>query len=364
MTPTLEPEEEPGTSEPVVQIARRILHALTGILVLLSAYTFYVSSPVLIPLTLAVLITMLLSPVVSLLDELNIPRPLGAAVAIAILVGILGGGAYSLSTPAQEWLQRLPQSGGKIDEMLRSFKQPFAQIENATEHLSAATERRGATPPQRVQMTPPSLTERLVDGTAKLAAGLSVILILVFFLLSSGDTFLRKLVSVIPTFADKKRTVETIRSIERDISFYLVMMLLINVGLGLGVTIITALLGIPDPLLWGALTLILSFVPYVGEMAIAGTLLIISMVTFDTLGRALIAPAAYIILMSSVHVTVPVIVRRRLLLNPVAVFIAIIFLGWVWGIPGALLAVPLLASGKIICERIEHLHAIAAFLTP
>lgn len=362
--PALETEDAAGTPEPMVQIARRLLHVLTGILILLSAYTVYVSSPVLVPLTLAVLIAMVLSPVIGLLEGLKIPRPLSAAVAIAMLVGILGGGAYSLSGPAQEWLRKLPQSGGKIDEMLRSFKKPLAQIEQATEHLSSAAEPRNASTPQKVQLVPPGLTERLAGGTAQLAAQLSVIFILVFFLVSSGDTFLRKLVSVIPTFADKKRTVETIRSIESDISFYLLMMLLINVGLGLGVGLITALLGIPDPLLWGTLTVILSFAPYVGEMAIAVTLLIISMVTFDTLGKALIAPSAYIILMSSVHLIVPLIVKRRLLLNPVAVFIAIIFLGWIWGIPGALLAVPLLASCKVICERIEHLKVIAAFLTP
>jgi predicted PurR-regulated permease PerM len=205
------------------------------------------------------------------------------------------------------------------------------------------------------------LTERLAGG---IAAAMPVIFVLVFFLLSAGDSFLRKLVSVIPTLKDKKRTVEVIRSIESDISFYLVMLLLINAGLGLGVALITALLGIPNPLLWGALTAILSFAPYVGEMAVAVTLLIVSMVTFDTLGRAFVAPAAYLVLMGSVHLTVPVIVGRRLLLNPVAIFIAIIFLGWIWGIPGALLAVPLLTSVKIICERIEHLNPIATFLTP
>jgi predicted PurR-regulated permease PerM len=360
----LETEEAPGTPEPLVQIARRLLHVLTVILVLLSVYTFYVSSPVLIPLTLAVLITMLLSPVIGLLDRLKIPRALSAAAVIAVLAGILGGGAYGLSGPAQEWLQKLPQSGGKIDKMLRSIKKPFAQIEQATERLSSGTEQQNANTPRIVQLAPPGLTERVAGGTAQLAAALTVIFVLVFFLLSSGDTFLRKLVSVIPTFADKKRTVETIRSIESDISFYLVMLLLINAGLGLGVALITALLGIPDPLLWGTLTVILSFAPYVGEMAITITLLIISMVTFDTLGKALIAPVSYIILMSSVHLTVPVIIRRRLLLNPVAVFIAVVFLGWIWGIPGALLAVPLLASCKVICERIEHLNAIAAFLTP
>ena len=205
VAPALETEEAPGTPEPLVQIARRLLHVLTGILIILLAYTFYVSSPVLIPVTLAVLITMLLSPAVSLLEGLKLPRPLSAAVAIAMLVGVLGGGVYGLSGPAQQWLKKLPQSGGKIDEMLRSIKKPFAQIEQATERLAAATDRRNATAPQMVQLEPASLTDRVAGGTAQLAAALSVIFILVFFLLSSGDTFLRKLVSVIPTFADKKR---------------------------------------------------------------------------------------------------------------------------------------------------------------
>jgi predicted PurR-regulated permease PerM len=362
--PALEAEKAQDAPESLVEITRRLLHVATGILVLLSVYTFYVSLPVLIPLTLAVLITMLLAPVMSLFDRLKIPRPLSATLAMAIVVGILGGGAYGLSGPAQEWLQKLPQSGGKIDKMLRSIKRPFAQIRQATEQLSSATDGQKTGAPQRVQMATPSLTERLVGGTAQIAAAISVVFVLVFFLLSSGDTFLRKLVSVIPTLKDKKRTVEIIRSIEIDISFYLVMMLLINAGLGLGVAIITAVMGIPDPLLWGTLTIILSFAPYVGEMAITVMLLIVSMVTFDTLGKAFVAPAGYLVLMSAVHLMVPVIVRRRLLLNPVAVFIAIIFLGWIWGIAGALLAVPLLASFKIICERIEHLNPIAAFLTP
>ncbi len=203
-----------------------------------------------------------------------------------------------------------------------------------------------------------------MGGGAQFAATVSVIFVLVYFLLSAGDSFLRKLVSVIPTLGDKKRTVEIIRSIEKDISFYLVMMLLINIGLGVGVALITTILGIPDPLLWGTLTVVFSFAPYIGELAVAVTLFVVSMVTFDTLGQALIAPACYILLMSTVHLAVPFIVRRRLLLNPVAIFVAIIFLGWIWGIPGALLAVPLLASFKTVCERIGALNPIAAFLTP
>ena len=225
--------------------------------------------------------------------------------------------------------------------MLRSFKEPFAQMQQATEEIASTAMANKPSTLQRVQVATPSLTERLLGGGAQFAAGTSVVFVLVDFLL----------VSVIPTFRDKKRTVGIIRSIESDISFYLVMMLATNAGLGLGVAAITAVLGIPDPLLWGALTLVLSFAPYIGELAVAIALFVISMITFDTLGNAPIAPVAYVVLMSSVHLVVPFIVRRRLLLNPVAIFVAIVFLGWIWGVPGALLAAPLLASAKTICER-------------
>ncbi len=273
-------------------------------------------------------------------------------------------GAYALSGPVTDWLQRLPQSGAKFDRMLSSIKKPFAQIQQATEEIASTTAASKPRTPQRVQLTTPGLTERLVGGGTQVAATISVIFVLTYFLLSAGDTFLRKLVSVIPTLRDKKRTLEIIRAIESDISFYLVMMLLVNVGLGLGVACITALLGIPDPLLWGTLAAVLSFAPYIGELAIAIILFVVSMVTFDTLGQSLIAPATYLFMMSSVHLAVPFIVRRRLLLNPVAIFLGIMFLGWIWGIIGALLAVPLLASFKTICERVRTLNPIAAFLMP
>ena len=360
----LDTESSPAKSDPLLETARRLLQVATGILVLLSLYTFYISSPVLIPLTLAVLITMLLAPVMSIFDRLRVPRPLGAAIVMAIVVGALAAGAYGLSGPARDWLQKLPENGTKINSMLRSIKQPFAQIQKATEQLASTAVGGKPSTPQRVQVAAPGLTERVVGGGAQVAATISVIFVLVYFLLSAGDTFLRKLVSVIPTLRDKRRTVEIIRSIESDISFYLVMMLLINAGLGLGVAAITAFLGIPDPLLWGTLTVVLSFAPYIGELAIALMLFVVSMVTFDTLGQALIAPVSYALLMSSVHLAVPFIVRKRLLLNPVAIFVGIIFLGWIWGIPGALLAVPLLASFKTICERVGPLNPIAAFLTP
>lgn len=342
--------------EALVEITRRLLHVATSILVLLSVYTFYVSSPVACGACYH-------APFAS--DEPSRWTEAAASSERRARDGPDGGD--------RRWrcLRLVRSDPGMVERAVTKRWQDRydAALDQAALRANSAGHRRDFIGEAEGGCSAKSSNGHAKpDGTvgrrhgADCRGGLGYLCACLFSLVR-GDTFLRKLVSVIPTFKDKRRTVELIRSVESDISFYLVMMLLINIGLGVGVAIITAFLGIPDPLLWGVLTVILSFAPYVGEMAIAVTLFFISMTTFDTLGKAIVVPAAYAILWSTVHLTVPVIVRRRLSLNPVAVFIAIIFLGWIWGIPGALLAVPLLASFKVICERIEHLNPIAAFLT-
>ncbi|MDZ4791958.1 MAG: AI-2E family transporter [Hyphomicrobiales bacterium] len=350
--------------DPQLSVNQRLLYVATAILVIISFYALYFVSPVIVPIILAVLITMLLTPVRRQFDNIGLPRPISSLLVVALFFSVLGSGAYALSGPVQAWMERMPKGGEKIERMLRSIKKPFAQISKASEEIEQATNMQGGGAPLKVQIAVPSLSARVVEGGAQLLASVSVITVLVFFLLSAGDTFLRKLVSVIPSLKDKKQMVDVIRNIETDISFYLLFLTSVNVGIGVGVGLITWAMGIPDPLLWGALTAILSFAPYVGELAILVILLVISMLTFDTLVQALVVPAAFLVLMSAVHLTVPLVVRRRLFLNPVAVFIMVIILGWMWGIVGALIAVPLLASFKVICERIERLNPIAAFLTP
>jgi predicted PurR-regulated permease PerM len=208
------------------------------------------------------------------------------------------------------------------------------------------------------------LGDLLLAGTPHVVASILSTTILVYFLLVAGDVFLRKLVNVIPTFRDKKRAVDITRQIEADISFYLLNFTLVNVGLGVAMAIVTAFLGMPNPLLWGVLVAVLNFVPYAGAIASTAMLAMVGLQTFDSVPQALAAPAILVGLVAlSAEVVTPYVLGRGLLLNPVAIFIAIMLWGWLWGIVGVLLAVPLLASFKIICERVEPLHPIAEFLT-
>ena len=188
-------------------------------------------------------------------------------------------------------------------------------------------------------------------------------IVLLYFLLASGDLFLRKLVRVLPRLSDKKRAIEIARQTEGHISTYLSTVTLINIALGLIVGVAMHLVGMPNAILWGVMAGLLNFIPYLGALATAGILAIVSVLTFDSLGRALVAPLLYLAINTvEGYLVTPMLLGRRLTLNPVVIFLGIILWGWLWGIPGALLAVPILATFKIFCDQIEPLAPIGEFL--
>jgi predicted PurR-regulated permease PerM len=307
---------------------------------------------------------MLLAPFVRLLEWIRVPRTLGSLIAVAAAVGALFGIAASLSGPAQNWLTE-PQRFSRLEEKLRPLTAPFGKLQYATEQVEKAAAPRDMPPIQKVEVTQPGLSGLISNGSGHVVSTIAAVVGLVFLFLVSGDTFLRKLVLVTPSLKDKKRAVEIVRNIESDISFYLVLVAAINIAIGFIVTATTGVLGISDPLLWGTLATVLSFAPYVGEFVIVVMLSLAGILTFDNLVQAFVAPAIYFVVMTICwQGVVPFVVGRRMTLSPVAVFIMIIVLGWMWGVIGALVAVPVLASLKIICERIRSLHWIAEFLSP
>jgi predicted PurR-regulated permease PerM len=285
-------------------------------------------------------------------------------IVVVAAIGALFGIAASLRGPAQSWLSE-PQRFSRLEEKLRPITASFEMLQYATEQLEKATAPRDGPSIQKVELTGSGLSGLLSTGIGHVASTIAAVIGLLYLFLVSGDTFLRKLVLVTPSLKDKKRAVEIVRNIETDISFYLLMVASINIAIGFIVTATTGVLGISDPFLWGTLAAVLSFAPYVGEFAIVILLSLAGILTFDNLVQAFVAPAVYFVLMTICwQGVVPFVVGRRMTLSPVAVFIAIIVLGWMWGVIGALVAVPVLASLKIICERIEALRPAAEFLSP
>jgi predicted PurR-regulated permease PerM len=199
-----------------------------------------------------------------------------------------------------------------------------------------------------------------LNWTGTLLAGMGETLVLLYLLLASGDLFLQKLVCVMRAFSDKKCAVEISHEIQQNISNYLFLASLINIGLGMVVSGGLYVLGVPNAAMWGMLVAILNFVPYFGPVAGILLLATVGLLTFDTLGQGLLPPAWYLLLhLLEANFITPVLLGCRFTPNPVVIFVSLIFWTWLWGAPGALLSVPILVSIKVVCDRVPTLSAVS-----
>jgi predicted PurR-regulated permease PerM len=336
--------------------------AITGLLVLAVLYTLYFARAFLLPIVLAVLLDFLLSPMIRLLKRVRIPEAAGAALVILVLLGALGAGVYSLAEPARDWMARAPESIATVQSRLRVLQRPVEQVTRTAERVEAATEveRSG---PQEVVVRGPRLSERLFGTTQGLLTGAMETVILLYFLLAAGDLFLQKLIKVLPLLRDKKKAVAIARETEASISAYLFTVALVNIGLGIVVTLVMTLIGMPNAVLWGSLAALAEFVPYVGATVMIALLTMAGLINFQSVGHALLVPGAYLAVnLIQANFVSPMVLGRRLTLNPVAILVGLVFWWWLWGVGGAFIAVPLLATLKIFCDHIESLAPIGEFL--
>lgn len=349
-----------GTAAPPFPGVRSVM--LTGILVLLVFYTLYFAAEIVVPLVFAMLLTLLLQPGMRLLDRIGLPRALAAAFLIALLFGGLGTGTYLLAGPAANWAQKVPESLPRIEQRLSLLQPAITMMQRVTQQLEKITEGPGGATAS-VTIKGPSLTNYLFSGTRRVLGGLGIAVLMLFFLLVSGDLFMRRLVEILPSFRDKKQAVAISHEIESNISAYLVTITAMNALVGLVTTSAMWAIGLPDPELWGALAFLLNYVLILGPLTGLGLFFLIGMLSFDSLWHGLLPAAAYL----AIHVlegelVTPMLVARRFTLNPVLVIGSLIFWDWMWGIPGALLAVPMLAVFKVICDGVRPLAAIGHFI--
>jgi predicted PurR-regulated permease PerM len=336
----------------------------TLLTVLAVLYTLYVARDFLIPIVFALLLNFLLSPLIRRLTRIHIKPPIGAAIVVILLVGAIGGGVYQLTGPAQRWIATAPEAFSKAQGKLRGIIRPMQQVQkNVEQAANAVGGPSTGKAPEVVVQSGPSLSSRLFGTTQKVIAGLLEIFILLYFLLAGGDLFLQKLIKVLPHFGDKMKAVDIARATESTVSAYLTTTLLLNVLEGALVALVLWLLGMPSVLLWGALVACLEFVPYLGAATAVIVLGVAGLTTFDQLGHALLIPGSFLAInMLQANLVTPLLLGHRLTLNPVAIFVGLAFFFWIWGVPGAFLAVPLLATFKIFCDNIVSLAAIGEFL--
>lgn len=336
---------------------------LSVLCVLAVLYTLYLAREVVVPVVFAVLLKLFFGPTMRALRKAHIPDPVSAALLILLLLSIFGFGGYAISGEAQNWIEKAPHTIAVLGTKFKKLRQPMERVTRSAEQMESATGVSDNGPGREVIVRGPSLLSRVFGTTTSLVAGLLEVIVLLFFLLAGGELFLQKLVKVLPNLPDKKRAVTIARETEASISTYLSTILLINVCEGIVVALIMALLGMPNPVLWGVLAALLEFIPYLGAAAMVIVLTIAGLTTFDSVGHALLVPAGFLIVsIIQANFVSPPLLGRRLTLNPVAIFVGLSVWFFIWGIPGAFMAVPLLAATKIFCDHTEALAPIGEFL--
>jgi predicted PurR-regulated permease PerM len=297
------------------------------------------------------------------LVRIHLPRALGALVAVLLTVGALAGLVAALSVPAAIWAKRLPEGVPRLEAHLVVLQGPIRALQMALQQAEEVAD----APGQKASLIPVrrdlGLTSALFAGMRAVLDGLFTTVVVLYFLLVSGDTFLRRIVEVLPRFRDKRQAVDISQQIQEDISAYLVTVTAMNAAVGIATATAMYFCGLGDPVLWGATAFLLNYIPILGPLVGICIFVLAGMLSFDSLWWALLPPALYFgIHLVEGETLTPMLLARRFTLNPVLIILSLVFWFWMWGVPGAILAVPMLAILKIVCDRLRPLKALGHFL--
>jgi predicted PurR-regulated permease PerM len=350
-----EPEEMPLPSDP-----KSIF--LGGLFMLALLAAAYIAREIVMPLIFAIVLKLLLQPALRILQSLHVPRLFAALLLILALFGTIVGLGTAISGPASTWAAKLPEGIPRLQERLSFAWAPINTLQGFLQQVEDFGET-GASRNAAAPVQGPTLATRLFAGTRNFASGFFTTVLFLFFLLLTGDVFLHRLVEIMPLFRSKRQVVEISQQIERDISAYLVTITVMNAAVGIAMACAMWLTGVGDPILWGTVAFLLNYVPIIGTALGVVVFLLAGLLTNDALLQALLPAGLYIILHLIEGETItPLLLAKRFTLNPVLVILSLVFWFWMWGIPGAILSVPMLAITKIICDRVRPLAAFGHFL--
>ena len=321
----------------------------------------YVAAEIALPIVLAFVLSLVLQPAMRQLERLYLPRAM-ALLIIVLLFGTLAGLRAALSGPAASWAQKLPSGIPKLQERLSFVSRPLTAFEKFADQAQGLTQ--GDQPKAlAVAVQGSGLSDRLLTGTRSLAGGFLETVLVLFFLLVSGDTFLRRLVEVLPRFKNKRQAVEIFQQIECDVAAYLFTITIMILVVGVATGAVMAFCEVGDPLLWGTVAFLLNYIPILGPMIRVVVFLLVGLLSIQTLWLAFLPAGLYLAIHLAEGETVtPMLLARRFTINPVLVILALVFWYWMWGVPGAILATPMLAITKIICDRIRPLTVFGHFM--
>lgn len=322
----------------------------------------YFARDLILPIVLGFLLALTLSPLARFLHRLGLPHVVAAVILVLATTSatllIIGASAGTVAV----WMDDLPRVGAEIKAKLHQMTEAVKEVREVTKEVEKIGSEDAGTPEVIVQQ--PGLFDSAFDTLTQIGATFAVTMVLALLLLASGPLFYLKLVQSFPTFAGKRRALSTVYNIERRVSRYLLTITLINAALGLAVGAYMTALGLPNGLVWGVAAFVLNFLPYLGGLIGSALVAAMAVLSFDSLAYALLAPLGYLVLtVLEGNFLTPWLVGKRLSMNTVAVFLTVVIWGWLWGVPGALVAVPFLVVFKVICENFEALKVVGLFLS-
>ena len=337
--------------------------ALLAVVLIALGYALRIAEALMLPIVLSLLLAILLAPLARQLSRLHLPKAIAAALVVATFAGGVGFVIYSLMDPATAWLERAPETMRDVERKLRKVRASMMEARQAAEKVEQITNVDGDKKPREVTVKEPSLAKRMLSSTQAALFHIVEVIILTYFFLAFGETFLRRLVKIPERLRAKIQVVKMTHEIEHEISNYLFTVACINAGLGVVTGVAMYLLHMPNPVLWGVMAAVFNFVPYLGSAVSAVVLTVVAVLTFDSVAQALLIPAVFLVIATIEGQFVsPIIVGRRMSLSPMVIVIALMIGAWVWGIVGLLIAVPLLVMFKIYCLHDEHLAPIGELL--
>lgn len=331
--------------------------------VLAVLYTLYFARAVLLPMTFSIVIALILRPLMRMLDRRGLP-----AIASALFVvggaGLLIGVAVSLvMQPATAWVAEIPEHLSVVSRRLDTLWDTLAGISSASEQIEKITKTPGEERPIRVQVEQPAINNPVVGQTGTLLTYGAVSTVLVFFLLVRFDALTDAVLSFLEVDERREQVREAMIRVEQGLSRYLFTVTIINACLGVATGTVLWLLGMPNALLWGIMAMLFNYVPFIG--AWTGTLIVglVAAVTFSAPLAVLAPPVAFLTLTSiEGNVITPMILGRSMRLDPLILFASLVVFGWMWGIVGAILAVPMLAITKTVCEQFHDGQPVARLI--
>ncbi|HKY01168.1 MAG TPA: AI-2E family transporter [Burkholderiales bacterium] len=325
------------------------------------AFAVHTAAALILSIVVAALLALLLAPAVKALVRLKIPQAFAAAMVMLSLVALVVGLAVNLYEPVQKWANFGPADLRMIDRKLRTFVKPMQSMQEMADKMAQI-----ASPddPRKTQV----VVERgepfaLVTSVQDAVFSLLTTLMLAYFLLASGDIFLRKAVRVMPKLRDKIRVVEIAREVQTEIGRYFLTITFLSVCLGTATALSMWALGMPTPLLWGVMAGLLNFVPYLGPIIALLVISLVSLFTFDQ-PMDIVAPPAVFLLLHFIEgqLAEPMIMGDRFAINPVVIFVWVLIWGWLGGAIGVLIAVPLLVALRICAQRIDSMAKFAEII--